>query len=52
MIKEELRYGQTASFADSLRFEANCQGKAFATADFVEGVAAYQKKRKPRFTGT
>ncbi len=51
LIKEELRYAQTATFADSLRFEAQCQGKAFATADFVEGVAAYQKKRKPKFTG-
>ena len=51
LIKEQFRNAQTATLADSLRFEAHCQGKAFATTDFVEGVAAYQQKRKPRFSG-
>jgi 2-(1,2-epoxy-1,2-dihydrophenyl)acetyl-CoA isomerase len=51
LIKEQLRRGQTASFEETLRFEASCQGKAFATDDFVEGVAAYQQRRKPNFTG-
>jgi 2-(1,2-epoxy-1,2-dihydrophenyl)acetyl-CoA isomerase len=51
LIKEELRYAQTATLGESLLFEAASQGKAFATADFVEGVDAYQKKRKPKFNG-
>ena len=51
LIKEQFRNAQTATLADSLRFEAHCQGSAFATTDFVEGVAAYQQKRKPRFSG-
>jgi 2-(1,2-epoxy-1,2-dihydrophenyl)acetyl-CoA isomerase len=51
LIKRQLRFGQTATLAESLRFEASCQGKAFLTDDFVEGVAAYQQRRKPVFTG-
>jgi 2-(1,2-epoxy-1,2-dihydrophenyl)acetyl-CoA isomerase len=51
LIKQELRYAQTSTLAEALRFEASSQGKAFATGDFVEGVAAYQEKRKPKFTG-
>ena len=51
LIKQQFRYGQGASLEESLRFEARCQGQAFATTDFVEGVAAYQERRKPKFTG-
>ena len=51
LVKEQFRHGQTATLADSLRFEARTQSQAFATSDFVEGVAAYQQKRKPKFTG-
>jgi 2-(1,2-epoxy-1,2-dihydrophenyl)acetyl-CoA isomerase len=51
LIKQQFRHAQTATFVESLRFEAHSQGKAFATSDFLEGVAAYQQKRKPRFSG-
>jgi 2-(1,2-epoxy-1,2-dihydrophenyl)acetyl-CoA isomerase len=51
LIKQQLRYGETATLAESLRFEASCQGKAFATDDFVEGVAAWKQRRRPDFKG-
>jgi 2-(1,2-epoxy-1,2-dihydrophenyl)acetyl-CoA isomerase len=52
LIKQQLRFAQTSTLVEALRFEAHCQGKAFATPDFVEGVDAYQQKRRPRFTGS
>jgi 2-(1,2-epoxy-1,2-dihydrophenyl)acetyl-CoA isomerase len=51
LIKKQFRFAETSTLADSLRYEASCQGKAFATDDFVEGVTAYQQKRPPGFTG-
>jgi enoyl-CoA hydratase/carnithine racemase len=37
--------------AEALRFEAACQGQAFKTSDFPEGVTAFQEKRPPNFQG-
>lgn len=51
LIKRQIALAQTGSMADALRFEAACQGQAFKTDDFPEGVAAFQEKRKANFEG-
>jgi len=38
-------------FADVLRAEAAAQGAASRTHDYQDGIAAFQEKRAPRFTG-
>jgi enoyl-CoA hydratase/carnithine racemase len=40
------------AFADVLRAEASAQGAASRTHDYQDGIAAFQEKRAPRFTGT
>ncbi len=51
LIKRQIALAQTGSMADALRFEAACQGQAFKTDDFPEGVKAFQEKRKANFEG-
>ncbi len=51
LIKRQIALAQTGSMADALRFEAACQGQAFKTDDFPEGVAAFQEKRPANFEG-
>ncbi len=51
LIKRQIALAQTGSMADALRFEAACQGQAFKTDDFPEGVTAFQEKRKANFEG-
>ncbi len=51
LIKRQIAHGQNGSMADALRFEAACQGEAFRTEDFVEGVRAFQEGREARFKG-
>ena len=51
LIKRQIALAQTGSMADALRFEAACQGQAFKTDDFPEGVKAFQEKRKANFVG-
>lgn len=52
LIKRQIAFAQNNSIADAVRFEAACQGQAFRTEDFLEGVKAFQEKRKADFTGT
>jgi enoyl-CoA hydratase/carnithine racemase len=40
------------AFSDVLRAEAAAQGAASRTHDYQAGIAAFQEKRTPRFTGT
>jgi 2-(1,2-epoxy-1,2-dihydrophenyl)acetyl-CoA isomerase len=40
------------SLADALEAEALGQGRAFGTADFAEGRAAFTDKRPPEFSGS
>ncbi len=49
MIKRQLRLARHSSPEKALRSEAEMQGKAFETSDFLEGVSAFQQKRSPIF---
>jgi enoyl-CoA hydratase/carnithine racemase len=40
------------ALTDVLRAEAAAQGAASRTQDYQDGIAAFQEKRAPRFTGT
>ncbi|MAL80797.1 MAG: enoyl-CoA hydratase [Sneathiella sp.] len=51
LIKREIAFAQSNSLADALRFEAACQGQAFLSDDFPEGVKAFQEKRPAQFKG-
>ncbi|WBU60867.1 enoyl-CoA hydratase-related protein [Paracoccus albus] len=50
-VREALRASGANDFATQLELEAKLQGKAGRSADFVEGVTAFQQKRQPSFTG-
>ena len=43
--------GLQMSLSDALRFEIEAYNRAIATEDRVEGIAAFNEKRKPRFRG-
>jgi 2-(1,2-epoxy-1,2-dihydrophenyl)acetyl-CoA isomerase len=51
LIKRQIANAQNSTMADAVRFEAACQGQAFATDDFPEGVKAFQEKRPAEFIG-
>lgn len=51
LIKRQIAFAQGNGIADSLRFEAACQGQAFQTDDFMEGVKAFQENRPAEFKG-
>ena len=50
-IKESLRYGETASFEETLAKEAELQALAGGTADHRAAVEAFLGKQRPTFTG-
>ena len=43
---------QATSLTDVLAAEAAAQGRASRTHDYQDGIAAFQEKRKPSFTGS
>ena len=51
LIKQNLLHAESASFADSLDFEAENQVTAMLTEDHKEAVAAFLGKRKGNFVG-
>jgi len=51
LIKREISAAQSSSLDEALRLEAASQSRAFATADFEEGVRAFGESRKPDFQG-
>ncbi len=51
LIRQGLRGAAAQTFSETLATEARHQSIAGRSADFREGVAAFQEKRAPRFTG-
>lgn len=51
LIKQALRQSFDNSLEDQLSLEAEYQGKAGKTRDFLEGVAAFMEKRPARYEG-
>lgn len=49
--RDALRAGFGGDFEAHLRHEAVLQGEAGRTRDYMEGVAAFLEKRRPRFEG-
>lgn len=50
-VKQSIARGVRMSLADGLAFEIEAYNRLVPTADRVEGVRAFNEKRKPRFTG-
>ena len=51
LTKRLFDHGDTATLEEQLALEAAFQQEATQTADFIEGVTAFNEKRPPTFTG-
>ncbi|MEM7170586.1 MAG: enoyl-CoA hydratase-related protein [Pseudomonadota bacterium] len=51
LAKQAIHRGLQMSLADGLAFEIEAYNRTVTTADRLEGVAAFNEKRKPRFKG-
>jgi len=50
-IKKCVLYGQNMDLTAGLRFEGEQWGMLFGTGDQIEGIKAFQERRKPNFPG-
>jgi 2-(1,2-epoxy-1,2-dihydrophenyl)acetyl-CoA isomerase len=51
-MKKMLNKSTTSDLNEMLQYEAYCQEIAGNSNDYKEGVAAFNEKRKPNFTGS
>jgi enoyl-CoA hydratase len=49
--RDAIRYGLTHTFEDGLRLEGELQRMLYASEDCREGIAAFNERRAPRWTG-
>ncbi len=49
--RQAIRYGLTHAFEDGLKLEGELQRMLYASDDCREGIAAFQERRAPRWTG-
>lgn len=49
--RQAIRYGLTHPFEDGLKLEGNLQRMLYASDDCREGIAAFNERRPPRWTG-
>ena len=50
-VKKSIRYGGQMELRTALRFEVEAYNHLIETQDRLEGVKAFNEKRKPQFKG-